>query len=138
MIGQSAFDAYYGMETVSCSEGLVVASLAIDERHGQPTGVVHGGVYASLAEATASNGTNWSVTPRGEIGLGLSNNTSFLRPAAIPGVLTVTARAVHSGRTTWVWEVEIADADDRLCAISRVTVAVRPTAVPARPAAEGQ
>jgi len=127
MIGQSAFDAYYGLETTLVSEGLVVATLAVDERHGQPTGVVHGGIYAAIAEAVASNGTNWSVTPRGDIGLGLSNNTNFLRSAAIPGTLTATARAVHSGRTTWVWEVEIVDADTRLCAVSRVTIAVRPT-----------
>jgi 1,4-dihydroxy-2-naphthoyl-CoA hydrolase len=91
----------------------------------QPTGIVHGGVYASIAEALASSGTNWAVTPNGEVGLGMSNDTSFLRPAS-SGVLDAVATPIHRGRTTWVWNVTIADDAGRTVAVSRVTIAVRP------------
>ena len=64
----------------------------------------------------------------GNTAMGLSNQTSFLRPVT-RGSINAVARARHRGRTTWVWEVELSDDDDRLCALTRVTVAVR-----ARPA----
>jgi uncharacterized protein (TIGR00369 family) len=57
--------------------------------------------------------------------MGLSNQTSFLRPVT-DGHVHASARAVHRGRTTWVWEVALSDDQERLCALSRVTVAVRP------------
>lgn len=120
----SPFDDHYGLEVLECNGELVRARVAIAARLHQPTGVVHGGVYASIAEAVASGGTNWAVTPRGEVGLGMSNNTSFLRSAS-SGTLHAEARPRHSGATTWVWDVEIRDDEQRLCAVSRVTIAVR-------------
>lgn len=124
LAANSAFDSYYGLNMVECNGEVVRATLEIRPELLQPTGVVHGGVYASMAEAMASGGTNWAVTPGGEVGLGMSNNTSFLRPAS-SGVLSAQARPQHRGRTTWVWDVEIRDEAERLCAVSRVTIAVR-------------
>lgn len=121
---KSAFDAYYGLNMVQCSGEEVKATLTIRPELLQPTGVVHGGVYASMAEAMASSGTNWAVTAGGEVGLGMSNNTSFLRSAS-SGILSAEARPRHRGATTWVWDVEIYDEARRLCAVSRVTIAVR-------------
>ncbi|MEA2283803.1 MAG: 1,4-dihydroxy-2-naphthoyl-CoA hydrolase, partial [Solirubrobacteraceae bacterium] len=64
------------------------------------------------------------VRPDGRSAQGLSNQTSFLRPIT-GGTIHAHARRRHRGRTTWVWEVDITDDDDRLCAIVRMTVAVR-------------
>lgn len=124
LAANSAFDSHYGLNMVECNGEVVRATLQIKPELLQPTGVVHGGVYASIAEAMASGGTNWAVTPGGEVGLGMSNNTSFLRPAS-SGLLSAEARPRHRGRTTWVWDVEIRDEAERLCAVSRVTIAVR-------------
>jgi uncharacterized protein (TIGR00369 family) len=68
-----------------------------------------------------------AVIEGGELAMGMSNNTSFLRPAK-EGTLHALARRRHRGRTTWVWDVDIVDDEDRLCATSRVTIAVRPAA----------
>jgi uncharacterized protein (TIGR00369 family) len=57
--------------------------------------------------------------------MGLSNNTSFLRPITA-GTIHAEARVLHRGRTTWLLDVEITDDDGRRCALSRVTIAVRP------------
>jgi 1,4-dihydroxy-2-naphthoyl-CoA hydrolase len=67
------------------------------------------------------------VMPDGNTAQGLSNQTSFLRPI-LAG--TIHARAIrrHRGRTTWVWEVEFTDDAGRLCALTRMTIAVRPQA----------
>lgn len=95
----------------------------------QPFGIVHGGAYAALAETVTSWATYESVGP--ELGaFGQSNETTFLRPVSA-GTVSAEARARHRGRTTWVWDVEMRDDEERLCALSRVTIAVRPLRRPA-------
>jgi uncharacterized protein (TIGR00369 family) len=88
-------------------------------------GIVHGGVYASIAETLASLGTAHGVAEAGAQALGMSNNTSFLRPVSGGGTIDALARRRHGGRTTWIWDVDCSDAEGRLCASSRVTIAVR-------------
>lgn len=90
----------------------------------QPYGIVHGGAYAALAESLTSRATYETVGPD-NVAFGQSNDTSFLRPV-FGGTVHAEARAVHRGSTTWVWEVQMRDDDDKLCAVSRVTIAVRP------------
>lgn len=120
----SGFDAFYGLELLELTPELGRGRLVIADRHRQPLGVVHGGVYAAIAEGLASYATAAVVYPKGFAAFGMSNQTSFLRPAT-EGVLHATAVRKHAGRTTWVWEVEIADDHHRVCALSRMTIAVR-------------
>jgi 1,4-dihydroxy-2-naphthoyl-CoA hydrolase len=121
----SPFDRHYGLEVDEAGEELVRAHVPVEKHVTQPLGLVHGGVYASIAEALASLGTNIGVVPRGSVGLGMSNHSTFLRPIR-QGTIHAVARRRHRGRTTWVWDVELTDDGDRLCAVSRVTIAVRP------------
>ena len=81
------------------------------------------GVYAALSEGLCSGATYMQVARDGKIAVGSSNHTSFLRPVAA-GVVTANARALHSGRTSWVWECEFTTEEGKRCAISRVTLAV--------------
>jgi len=87
-------------------------------------GVLHGGVLCAIAESLASQGTMAAVVGEGRAAMGLSNETSFLRPFTA-GHVHAEARAVHRGRSTWVWTVDLRDDAGRLGAASRVTVAVR-------------
>ena len=121
----SPFDRHYGLELDEATDELVRGHVPVVEHVLQPVGLVHGGVHASIAEALASIGTNVGVMPEGEIGLGMSNNSTFLRSIR-EGTIHATARRIHRGRTTWVWDVDLRDDDGRLCAVSRVTIAVRP------------
>jgi uncharacterized protein (TIGR00369 family) len=120
----SPFDRHYGLEILEAGEEVVRGRVSVREHVTQPTGLVHGGVHASVAEALASLGTNHGVAREGKVGLGMSNSCSFLRPIA-SGSVNATARRRHRGRTTWIWDVELTDDDGRLCALGRVTVAVR-------------
>ena len=121
----SPFDGYYGLELGEASADLVRGRVVVENHHKQPTGVVHGGVYASIAEALASYGTTLGVLDQGSVGLGMSNHSSFLRPIG-GGTIHAEARPRHRGRTTWIWDVDLSDDDGRVCAVSRVTIAVRP------------
>jgi uncharacterized protein (TIGR00369 family) len=125
LVEVSPFDKLVGLEIVEYTDELVRGRLPIGEHLTQPLGMVHGGVYATIVEALGSMGTNLGVFGTGFVGLGLSNETSFLRPTE-RGHLHGTARRRHRGESRWVWDVEIRDDDDRLCAIGRMSVAVRP------------
>lgn len=121
---RQGFDRLYGLEVTEIADGLLRGKVAVSDRVKQPAGLVHGGIYAAVAESLATNGTALAVIGDGKLAMGLSNQTSFLRPIT-QGNINALARARHRGRTTWVWEVELSNDDGRLCALTRVTVAVR-------------
>jgi 1,4-dihydroxy-2-naphthoyl-CoA hydrolase len=119
------FDRLYGLEVTEVAEDRMSGTVSVRDELKQPAGLVHGGVYAAIAESLATTGTAVAVFADGKIAMGLSNQTSFLRPIT-EGTINAQARAKHRGRTTWVWEVELTDDAGRLCVLTRVTVAVRP------------
>jgi uncharacterized protein (TIGR00369 family) len=121
-------DSFIGVLGLDIDElvdlGLRTARLQVVPGVCQPMGIVHGGIYAAIAETLASMGTADGVLEQGKVPLGMSNNTSFLRPVS-EGTLHAEARAFHRGRTSWLWDVEMRNDDGKLCATSRVTIAVR-------------
>ena len=125
LVEASPFDRLYGLVVDECGDGVVRGHVEVREELTQPVGYVHGGVYASIAEALASLGTNVAVVHDGMIGLGMANDSSFLRPVT-GGTVHAVARPRHRGRTRWIWDVELIDGEGRACALSRVTIAVRP------------
>ncbi len=122
---EDAFDALIGFVVDDASEiGRLSGHLPVTPRVCQQMGLVHGGVYAAIAETLASMGTALAVRADGKAVMGMSNNTTFMRPAT-EGTLRGFAHAIHRGRTTWVWDIDMRDDQDRLCASSRVTIAIR-------------
>ena len=121
---EQGFDAAVGLEYTELSDGFAAGRVVVRDELKQAAGLVHGGVYASIAESLASIATQLAVMEEGKVANGLSNQTSFLRPIT-EGTIHAAARARHRGRTTWVWEVEIEDDEGRLCVLTRMTVAVR-------------
>jgi uncharacterized protein (TIGR00369 family) len=121
---EDTFDGLYGLEITECTDAIVRARVQVRDAVKQLMGLVHGGVFASMAESMASFGTAVGVAAEGKVAVGLSNQTSFIRPIT-EGQIHAVARRRHSGRTTWIWDVEISDDAGRECALSRMTIAVR-------------
>jgi uncharacterized protein (TIGR00369 family) len=118
------FDRLYGLRVTEVGEGVMRGTVDVRDAIKQPAGLVHGGIYAAIAESLATTGTALAVIGDGRTAMGMSNQTSFLRPVT-EGRIHAWARVRHRGRTTWVWEVELFNDAERLVALSRVTVAVR-------------
>lgn len=118
-------DAQLGFELLEVGAERARARFAVAKRVQQPFGLVHGGAYAALAESLTSFATYLAVAEAGNMATGQSNSTSFLRPVTA-GTVHAEARSLHRGRTTWVWDVDFRDDDGRLCATTRMTLAVRP------------
>jgi len=121
---EETLDSHLGFEIIEVKEDSARARVPVTNRVLQPYGLVHGGVYAALAESLASVATAAAVLEEGNIAVGLSNATSFVRPAT-SGVVNASAVRRHRGRTTWIWDVDMTDDEGRLCATTRVTMAVR-------------
>jgi 1,4-dihydroxy-2-naphthoyl-CoA hydrolase len=118
-------DDVLGFELLEASPERARARFPAEKRVQQPMGLVHGGAFAAMAESMVSVATHRAVEGNGEFAVGQSNHTTFLRPAT-GGHVNAEGRPRHRGRTTWVWDVEFTDDDGRVCAITRVTMAVRP------------
>lgn len=120
-----SLDQMLGFEMLEVGEDRATGRFEVIDAVRQPMGIVHGGAYAAMAESLASATTYLHVSGQGNIAVGQSNHTSFLRPVS-SGTVHAEGRRRHRGRTTWVWEVDFTDDEGRLCAITRVTMAVRP------------
>ena len=117
-------DDVLGFELVDWGPDGCRARFPAEKRVQQPMGLVHGGAYAALAESMVSMTTHMLVSEEGNFAVGQSNHTTFLRPVS-GGYVNAQGRPIHRGRTSWVWDVEFTDDDGRLCATTRVILAVR-------------
>ena len=114
----SGFDDVVGTRVIEASGDRVVAELDVKPHLHQPTGIVHGGVHATLVETAASIGASLWL---GDVGMamGISNHTDFLR-AVTEGTLRIVAEPIQRGRTMQLWQVKITDEQDRPVAAGRV------------------
>ena len=122
---ENSFDALYGLELIETHADRASARVAVRDAVKQPMGLVHGGLYSSIAESLTSIATAVAVYPEGSFAVGMSNETKFLRPIT-QGTVHATAVRRHKGRTTWIWDVDFTDDDGRVCAVTRMTIAVTP------------
>jgi len=111
-IGPDRFTEALGLELTLVTAERVEARLDADERHQQPYGILHGGVYCSVVEAVASHGAGRAALAMGGRGVvGVSNHTDFLRSHS-RGVLDVVGTPLYVGRTVQLWTVDITRSSD--------------------------
>jgi 1,4-dihydroxy-2-naphthoyl-CoA hydrolase len=111
-----------GFEYVELGPDRVVARMPV-QPNTQPYGMLHGGATAVLCETVASVGTALAVG-LDKVVTGIELNVNHIR-AAREGHVTVTAEPLHIGRTTAVWDMRVHDDEERLVAVSRLTLAIR-------------
>ena len=114
--------SHLGIEFTEVGDDYLVARVPVNRQTCQPYGLLHGGVSVVLAETLGSCGAAFSV-PLGTRVVGLEVNANHLRGVQ-DGWVTATARPVHLGRTTQVWQIELRDDQGRLSCTSRLTMAV--------------
>ncbi|HTE54764.1 MAG TPA: PaaI family thioesterase [Kofleriaceae bacterium] len=109
-----------GIEILTASTEEVTCRWQVAEKHLQGYGIVHGGVHCGVIETLASIGAALVAQERGQLVVGLENNTSFIRAARQGALLHARARPLTRGRMSQVWEAEIQNAEDQLVAQGRV------------------
>lgn len=114
--------AHLGIEFTEVGDDFLKARVPVDARTCQPYGLLHGGVSVVLAETLGSCGAVFA-SPEGARAVGLEINANHLR-GATSGWVTGTARPLHIGRTTHVWQIELRNEMDELTCMSRITMAI--------------
>ena len=120
---------HLGMRITEVGDDYVRGTMPVDARTKQPFGLLHGGASVALAESLGSLAGNLCLDATSEIAVGLDINANHVR-GMTDGAVTGTARPLHIGRTTQVWEIRIEDERARLVCISRLTLAVVPRPSP--------
>jgi 1,4-dihydroxy-2-naphthoyl-CoA hydrolase len=121
---RSHFDALLGTEWLDDDPEHARVRVQMRDELRQPVGLLHGGVLSTLIESVCSRATALAVLGDGMAAMGQSISVSFIRPITA-GHAEVRAVARHRGRTSWVWDCEVVDAEERLCALAQMTIAVR-------------
>lgn len=120
---QETLVSHLGIRYTEVGEDFISASMPVDSRTKQPAGILHGGASVALAETLGSTGANLVVDRDKKLCVGLEINANHVR-AMQSGEVRGTARPLHLGGTTQVWEIRISDAQGRLVCVSRITMAV--------------
>ena len=114
-----------GIEFIEQGEDFLRGTMPVDHRTLQPYGLLHGGASVLLAETLGSMAANMCVDdPATGQAVGIEINANHLR-AVTEGLVTGTARPIHLGRATQVWEIRIEDEQGRAVCVSRLTLAMK-------------
>ncbi|OYY99747.1 MAG: esterase [Polaromonas sp. 28-63-22] len=114
--------SHLGIEFLEVGDDFIRARVPVDSRTVQPYGLLHGGVSVTLAETLGSCGAAYSV-PEGHRAVGLEINANHFKGTR-SGWVTGTARPLHRGRSTQVWQIELRNEAGELTCISRITLAM--------------
>ncbi len=112
-----------GLQFTALGPDFIQAELPVDERTHQPYGLLHGGASAALIETLGSVASYILVARKGQRAVGIEINANHVR-GITSGKVTGTVRALHTGRTTHVWEVRVHDSEQRLISAGRLTAAI--------------
>ncbi|MBC7621425.1 MAG: hotdog fold thioesterase [Candidatus Saccharibacteria bacterium] len=114
--------AHLGIEFLEVGDDFISARVPVDARTRQPYGLLHGGVSVVLAETLGSCGAAFAAPP-GWRAVGLDINANHLR-GVTSGWVIGTAKPVHIGRTTQVWQIDLRNEAGQLTCVSRITMAL--------------
>jgi 1,4-dihydroxy-2-naphthoyl-CoA hydrolase len=112
-----------GIQFIEVGNDYLRASMPVDERTIQLHGCLHGGASCVLAETIGSTGAHFCVDPALNLCVGLEINVNHVKSVQ-SGLVVATARPLHLGKSTQIWDIQIRDNDQKLIAVSRLTVAV--------------
>jgi 1,4-dihydroxy-2-naphthoyl-CoA hydrolase len=117
-----------GIRFTAVGDDWVQGSMPVDHRTHQPYGLLHGGASVVLAETLGSTAAMLTLDPTQEAAVGLDINANHIRGVR-EGIVVGTARKLHLGRSTQVWEIRIETEAGELVCISRITMAIIPARV---------
>jgi 1,4-dihydroxy-2-naphthoyl-CoA hydrolase len=123
-LGRNTLSENLGIVLTEIGEDYVKATMPVDHRTVQPFGILHGGASVVLAETLGSMASVFFIDTKTQSAVGLEINANHIKSAKAGEVVTGTAKALHIGRKTQIWEIKITNQAEQLVCISRLTIAV--------------
>jgi 1,4-dihydroxy-2-naphthoyl-CoA hydrolase len=122
-LGRGTMAENLGMQFTEIGEDFLKLQMTVDHRSRQPYGLLHGGASAAMAETIGSVASSMCINNEKQICVGMEINCNHLRGVR-EGVITATAKPLHIGASSHVWDIKIEDENQKLVCVSRLTVAV--------------
>jgi len=122
-LADDTMTSHIGIEFTEVGDDYISATMPVDDRTKQSYGMLHGGANVVLAETLGSVASNFTVDTEHQYCVGLEINANHLKSVR-DGLVKGTARPIHIGKKTQVWEIRITNSEDQLTCISRITMAV--------------
>jgi 1,4-dihydroxy-2-naphthoyl-CoA hydrolase len=122
-INQGTLISNLGIELTEIGDGLLIGKMPVDERTFQPMGLLHGGANVVLAETLGSIGSFLIIDGKTQNGVCIEINANHIG-SAVEGFVYGTAKLLHQGKTTHIWNIEIRDENKRLISTSRMTMMI--------------
>ena len=122
-IAQNTMSDHLGIEFTGVGEAFITAKMPVDQRTKQPFGILHGGASVALAETLGSVASSLRIDLNKAYPVGLEINANHIRSVS-EGYVYGTARPLHLGRRTHVWDIQIVNEDKKLVCVSRLTVMI--------------
>ncbi|HHJ06991.1 MAG TPA: hotdog fold thioesterase [Anaerolineae bacterium] len=122
-IAQNTMSDHLGIEFTGVGEDFITAKMPVDQRTKQPFGILHGGASVALAETLGSVASSLRIDLNKAYPVGLEINANHIRSVS-EGYVYGTARPLHLGRRTHVWDIQIVNEDKKLVCVSRLTVMI--------------
>jgi 1,4-dihydroxy-2-naphthoyl-CoA hydrolase len=114
---------HLGIVFTEVGDDYLIATMPVDQRTIQPMGILHGGASCALAETVGSAAANYCIDGATKVAVGLDININHIRPVR-SGLIAATAKALHLGKTTQVWEIKIYNEAKQLISAARLTMAI--------------
>lgn len=114
---------HVGIKFTEVGTDYIKAEMPVSHKTTQPFGLLHGGASVVLAETLGSVAASVIVTPLGKMAVGLEISANHVRGVS-EGMVIGTARPVHIGRSTHLWEIRISDDKENLICLSKITMAI--------------
>ncbi len=122
-IAENTMSDHLGIEFTGVGEDFVSAKMPVDQRTKQPFGILHGGASVALAETLGSVASSLCIDLNEAYPVGLEINANHIRSVS-EGYVYGSARPLHLGRRTHVWDIQIVNEDKKLVCVSRLTVMI--------------
>ncbi|AWV98976.1 hotdog fold thioesterase [Arcticibacterium luteifluviistationis] len=122
-IGKNTLSEHLGIEIIEVGDDYLKGTMPVDNRTKQPAGILHGGASVAFAETLGSIASYAIVASSGRQIVGLEINANHLRPVTT-GLVYGTAKAIHLGRKTHVWQIDISNDQNKLVCVCRFTVMI--------------
>lgn len=123
LTSQNTMVSLLGIEFTDIGTDYIEATMPVDHRTKQPMGLLHGGANVVLAETLGSIASSLTIDTEKFACVGLEINANHLKSVR-EGKVRGVAKPVHIGKSTQVWEIKIFNEGDKLCCISRITMAI--------------
>ncbi len=108
------------IEFIEVGDNFITAKMPVNSKVHQPYGLLHGGATAALAETVGSCASAFFLNDTSKIVKGIELSINHLKSKR-EGEVFATAKAIHQGRATHLWEVKIVDEEGNLISLCKIT-----------------